>query len=188
MRARAESLEVAERDLRAALGERQLRLEALETEPDEDATAARIAELEAELAKLGEDASEEGARLRQDAKEAEDRRSAAKAALEPLQAAADEAGAALRQATQMQERALAEARKAAERRAALAGELAAVEAKLAAAAVEGEHDALAGLIETGSGLERAVSAVLGERLRASIVGSIGEGRERWPAPRALHGH
>ena len=176
--ARAESLEVAERDLRAALGERQLRLEALETEPDEDATAARIAELEAELAKLGEDASEEGARLRQDAKEAEDRRSAAKAALEPLQAAADEAGAALRQATQMQERALAEARKAAERRAALAGELAAVEAKLAAAAVEGEHDALAGLIETGSGLERAVSAVLGERLRASIVGSIGEGRER----------
>ena len=178
VRARAESLEVAERDLRAALGERQLRLEALETEPDEDATAARIAELEAELAKLGEDASEEGARLRQDAKEAEDRRSAAKAALEPLQAAADEAGAALRQATQMQERALAEARKAAERRAALAGELAAVEAKLAAAAVEGEHDALAGLIETGSGLERAVSAVLGERLRASIVGSIGEGRER----------
>ena len=178
VRARAESLEVAERDLRAALGERQLRLEALETEPDEDATATRIAELESELAKLGEDASEEGARLRQDAKQAEERRSAAKAALVPLQAAAEEAGAALRKATEMQERALAEARKAAERRAALAGELAAVEAKLAAAAVEGEHDALAGLIETGSGLERAVSAVLGERLRASIVGSIGEGRER----------
>ena len=78
----------------------------------------------------------------------------------------------------MHERARAEAQKASERRAALAGELAAVEAKLAAAAVEGEHEALAGMIETGSGLERAVSAVLGERLRASIVGSLSEGRER----------
>jgi chromosome segregation protein len=176
--ARAESLEIAERDLRAALGERQLRLDALEAEPDEDATATRIAELEAELAKLGEDASEEGTRLRQAAEEAERGRTAARRALEPLESAAEEARAALRQATQMQERARAEARKASERKAALAGELAAVEAKLAAAAVEGEHDALAGLIETGSGLERAVSAVLGERLRASIVGSIGEGRER----------
>jgi chromosome segregation protein len=178
VRARAESLEIAERDLRAALGERQLRLESLETEPGEDATAARIAELEGELAKLGEDASEEGARLRAEAGEAERRRAAARSALEPLETAAQEAGADLHQATQLQERALAEARKAAGRKAALVGELAAVEAKLAAAAVEGEHEALAGLIETGAGLERALSAVLGERLRASIVGSIGEGRER----------
>ena len=178
VRARAESLEIAERDLRAALGERQLRLEALETEPDEDATAARIAELETELAKLGVDASEEGAQLRREAEEAERARAAAKSALEPLEAADEEAGTALRKATQRQGMALAEARKASERRAALAGELAAVEAKLAAAAVEGEHEALAGLIETGAGLERAVSAVLGERLRASIVDSIGEGRER----------
>jgi chromosome segregation protein len=178
VRARAESLEIAERDLRAALGERQLRLEALDTEPDEDATATRIAELEAELAKLGADASEEGAELRREAEEAERRRAAAKAALEPLEAAAEEAGDALRRATQMQGMALAEARKAAERKASLAGELAAVEAKLAAASVEGEHEALAGLIETGAGLERAVSAVLGERLRASVVESIGEGRER----------
>jgi chromosome segregation protein len=178
VRARAESLEVAERDLRAALGERQLRLEALETEPDEAATASRIAELEADLAKLGVDTSEEGTRLRQEAEEAEGKRASAKAALEPLQGSAEEAAAALRQATQVHERALAEARQAAGRKAALAGELAAVEAKLAAAAIEGEHQALAGLIETGSGLERAVSAVLGERLRASIVASIDEGRER----------
>jgi chromosome segregation protein len=176
--ARAESLEIAERDLRAALGERQLRLDALETEPDEDATAARIAELEAELTKLGADTSEEGARLRREADQAEQRRAAAKAELEPLVTVAEEAATALRRATAMQESALAEARKASGRKAALAGELAAVEAKLAAAAVEGEYEALAGLIETGSGLERAVSAVLGERLRASIVGSIGEGRER----------
>jgi chromosome segregation protein len=178
VRARAESLEVAERDLRSALGERQLRLDALESEPDEEATASRIAELEGELAKLGADASEEGQRLRQAAEEAEQRRAEARTALQPLQAAAEEASAALRQATEMHERARAEARQAAERKAALAGELAAVEAKLAAAAVEGEHEALAGLIEAGSGLERAVSAVLGERLRASIVGSLGEGRER----------
>jgi chromosome segregation protein len=178
VRARAESLEVAERDLRAALGERQLRLDALDAEPEEDATAARIAELETELGTLGEDASEEGARLRQEAERTEQLRAEARAALEPLEEAEREADAALRRATQLHDAALAEARKAAERRAALSGELAAVEAKLAAAAVEGEHEALAGLIETGSGLERAVSAVLGERLRASIAGSLGEGRER----------
>jgi chromosome segregation protein len=178
VRARAESLEIAERDLRAALGERQLRLDALDADPDEDPTASRIAELEAELGKLGTDASEEGTRLRGAAEEAERRRAAAKTALQPLEAAAEEASAALRQANQAHEAARAEARKAAERKAALAGELAAVEAKLAAAAVEGEHQALAGLIEAGSGLERAVSAVLGERLRASIVGSLTEGRER----------
>jgi chromosome segregation protein len=176
VRARAESLDLAERDLRGALGERQLRLDALEEEPDETAAAARIAELEVELEKLGADASEEGARLRLEAQEAEQRRVAAKAALDPLERAEEEIGAALRQASQMHERARGEAQKASERRAALAGELAAVEAKLAAAAVEGEHEALAGMLETGSGLERAVSAALGERLRASIVGSVAEGR------------
>src|SRR5918994_2369223 len=34
------------------------------------------------------------------------------------------------------------------------------------------------MLEAGSGLERAVSAVLGERLRASIVGSVDEGLQR----------
>ena len=178
VRARAESLDLAERDLRGALGERQLRLDALDEEPDEAAGAARVAELEAELAKLGVDSSEEAERLRREAEEAEQRRVAAKAALEPLERAEEEIGASLRRATQMHEMARAEAQKASERRAALAGELAAVEAKLAAAAVEGEHEALAGMLEAGSGLERAVSAVLGERLRASIVGSVDEGRER----------
>ncbi len=176
--ARAESLDLAERDLRGALGERQLRLEALDEEPEDSAGAARVAEIEAELAKLGEDSSEEGQRLREQAEEAERRRAAARAVLEPLEQAEEEIGAVLRRATQMHEMARAEAQKASERRAALAGELAAVEAKLAAAAVEGEHEALAGMIEAGSGLERAVSAVLGERLRASIVGSVDEGRER----------
>jgi chromosome segregation protein len=178
VRARAESLELAERDLRSALGERQLRLDALDDEPDESAAAARIAELEAGLARLEEDASEEGARLRREASAAETRRVTADEALEPLQRAEDEARAALQRTTQMHQMARAEAQKASERRAALAGELAAVEAKLAAAAVEGGHEALAGMIEAGAGLERAVSAVLGERLRASIVSSVAQGRER----------
>src|SRR5215208_4980249 len=178
VRARAESLDLAERDLRGALGERQLRLDALDEDPDEDAGVARVTELEAELAKLGEDSSEEAERLRTEAAGADERRAAAKVALKPLEQAEEEIGTALRRATEMHEMARAEAQKASERRAALAGELAAVEAKLAAAAVEGEHEALAGMLEAGSGLERAVSAVLGERLRASIVGSVGEGRER----------
>jgi chromosome segregation protein len=178
VRARAESTGLAERDLRSALGERQLRLEELDADPEADAAGAeRIAELEAELAKL-DDGSDEGAELRKAAEQAEQRRAAAKAALEPLESAEEEARTALRTSTQLHERARAEAQKASERRAALAGELAAVEAKLASAAVEGEHEALAGMIEAGSGLERAVSAVLGERLRASVVDSLGAGRER----------
>ena len=181
VRARAEAMELAERELRSALDERQLRLEELGTDPELEAgTAARIDELEAELADLegGTEPTSEVARLREAAAEAERRRAEAETALGPLAAAEDEALSALRSATQMEERARAEALKASERRAALAGELAAVEAKLAAAAVEGEHEVLAGMVETGSGLERALSAALGERLRASVVGSISEGVER----------
>jgi chromosome segregation protein len=179
-RARAEAMQLAERELRSALDERQLRLDELGADPELEAgTAARIAELETELAELdGGEATSEVARLREAAAEAERRRSEAETALEPLAAAEDEAVAALRSATQMEERARAEALKTSERRAALAGELATVEAKLAAAAVEGEHEVLAGMIETGSGLERALSAALGERLRASVVDSISEGVER----------
>src|SRR5262249_578449 len=105
-------------------------------------------------------------------------RSPARGGAEPLEQAEEEAGTALRRATDLQGRARAESQKASERRAKLAGELAAVEAKLASAAVEGEHEALAGMIEAGSGLERAVSAVLGGRLRASVAGSLGGGRAR----------
>ncbi|HYU16105.1 MAG TPA: AAA family ATPase, partial [Candidatus Acidoferrum sp.] len=180
VRARAEAMQLAERELRSALDERQLRVEELGADPEFEAgTAARISELEADLIELeGGEASSEAARLRKAAAEAERRRAQAEGALEPLAAAEDETVAALRSATQMEERARAEAQKASERRAALAGELAAVEAKLAAAAVEGEHEVLAGMVETGSGLERALSAALGERLRASVVGSISEGVER----------
>ena len=178
VRARAEATEHAERELRSALGERQLRLEELDEGPGEAAALERVRELEAELAGLDQAADPEEAGLREQAQGAERRMAEARGAVEPLERAAEEARDALRRATQMQERARAEAVKASERRATLAGELAAVEAKLASAAVEGDHEALAGMLEAGSGLERAVSAVLGERLRASIVGSVEEGRER----------
>ncbi|MFL5906959.1 MAG: AAA family ATPase, partial [Solirubrobacterales bacterium] len=136
VRARAESIGLAERDLRSALGEQQLRLEELDTDPEADARAAeRIAELEAELAKLDAGGSEELAELRRAADQAEQRRAAARSAIEPLEAAEEEARTALRAATQLHERARTEAQKAAKQRAALAGELAAVEAKLASAAV-----------------------------------------------------
>ncbi|HEX6585117.1 MAG TPA: AAA family ATPase [Solirubrobacterales bacterium] len=178
VRARAESIELAERELRSGLGERQLRLDELDADREEGGVAERIGELEAELAKLEEGADPETSELREQAERAERRRAEARAKVEPLERAAEEARGGLRQATQMHERSRAEAVKASERRAALAGELAAVEAKLASAAVEGEHEALAGMLEAGSGLERAVSAVLGERLRASIVDSLTEGRKR----------
>jgi chromosome segregation protein len=176
VRARAESLESAERELRSSLGERQLRLDELGADPPAEAGATeRIAELEAELAKLDEGASEESAELRRAAEQAEALRAEAATALEPLEQAVEESHTALRRASELHDRAREEARKAIQRRATLAGELAAVEAKLASAAVEGEHEALAGMIEAGSGLERAVSAVLGERLRASVVDSLEEG-------------
>jgi chromosome segregation protein len=180
VRARAEAMQLAERELHSALGERQLRLDELGADPELEAgTAARISELEAELAELQRgEASSEAARLREGAAEAERRQAEAERALGPLGAAEDEALVALRRTTEMVERARAEAQKASERRAALAGELAAVEAKLAAATVEGEHEVLAAMVETGSGLERALSVALGERLRASVVGSIAEGVER----------
>src|SRR3989440_4722912 len=115
VRARAESIALAERDLRSALGDQQLRLEELDASADEAAVAERITELEAELAKLDAGGSEEIAELRRAAERAEQRRAAARAGLEPLERAEEEARAALRSATQLEERARAEARKTSER-------------------------------------------------------------------------
>ena len=180
IRARAESVAASERELRSGLGERQLRLEELGADMEADAGGERIAELEGELRELeqSEPASKEAAELKEAADRAEAARAEAEAALEPLRDAAEGAAEAARRAGAMHERARAESVKAAERRAALAGELSAVEAKLAAAAVEGEHEVLAGMLETGPGIERALTAALGERLRASVVDSVRDGVER----------
>ncbi|MDX6616579.1 MAG: chromosome segregation protein, partial [Solirubrobacterales bacterium] len=128
--------------LRAGLGERQLRLEELGDE-DDDAGAERIKRLETELVELQSGGAE-----------------------------------ALAAASSKRDAARVEADKAMRLRAELAGELAAVEARLASALGEDGEDLLAGLIQAAPGLEHALSAALGERLRAQVVGSMQEGAER----------
>ncbi len=135
--ARRDAVRGAILQLQGGLGERQLRLEELD-EVDDQATAERIAELEAQLADLGgADPTREAVAARDAAREAAD--------------------------------------KAAKLRAELEGQLAAVEAKLAAALGADGTDLLAGLIEAGPGIEHALSAALGGRLRAQVVSSLDEG-------------
>ena len=182
LRARIESVESAERELRGGLGERQLRLTELDDEPEAvTASAARIAELEAELETLKTAAGEPDAELEQlraQAVAAAQARAEAQEELAPLVEAAQAGAEKLERATRAREMARAESEKVAQRLASLQGELAAVEAKLARAAMEGDDEVLAGLIETGPGIERALSAALGEHLRAIVVGSVAEGVER----------
>ena len=179
LRARAEAVASAERELRTGLGERQLRMEELGDEPEQSSAAGRVAELESELARLDtEDADAELTQLRAEATEAERARAEAEAAMSGLGEAAVQAATAFERARAARDAARAEAEKAGRRRAALQGELAAVEAKLARAAMEGGEEVLAGMIETGPGIERALSAALGERLRAAVVTSVDEGIER----------
>jgi chromosome segregation protein len=71
-----------------------------------------------------------------------------------------------------------ESDKAMSRRAQLAGELSAVEAQLAAALAEEGEDSLAALLQVAPGVEQALSAALGDRLRAAVVESLNEGAER----------
>ncbi len=179
VRARAESIESAERELRAGLGERQLRLTELDDEPGmEGAAVARIAELEAALASLDEGEGSPDAELqalRAQASAAESARAELDRKLPAVAEAAEQAASSFQRASQGRDLARADSEKAAQRRAALQGELAAVEAKLARAAMEGSDEVLAGMIETGPGIERALSAALGERLRAAVVDTIGDG-------------
>ena len=177
VRARAEATESAVRDLRSGLGERQLRLEQLDEGPEIGRAAAeRVGELEAALAALdGQEPGGELTKLREQAAAAEEARSEAAAALSVLEREAGQAAEACKRASAMRDRARAEAEKASERRAAMEGDLAAIEAKLARAAMEGDDEVLAGLIETGPGIERALSAALGERLRAAVVQSVADG-------------
>lgn len=181
--ARAESVGRAERELRSALAERQLRLDGLgeQSEPDHG-TAERIAELQARLAEItGVPApSAEGAVVdsADPVAAAARARDEAAAELPKLREAVEDATSAVGRATRARDMARAEAEKTASRVAALKGELMAVEARLARASQEVSGEALAGSIEAASGLELAVSAALGERLRAALVGDRSEGSRR----------
>jgi chromosome segregation protein len=185
LRARVESVTSAERELRSGLGERQLRLTELDDEPEAvTASAERIAELEAELETLRTAAGEPDAELEQlraKGAAAEKARAEADEKMPPLAEAAEAGAEALLRAVRARDMARAESEKAAQRLASLQGELAAVEAKLARTALEGDDEVLAGMIETGPGIERALSAALGEHLRAIVVGSVAEGVEKLSA-------
>jgi chromosome segregation protein len=185
LRARIESVESAERELRSGLGERQLRLGELDGDPEAvTASAERIAELERELAAIQEAAGGpdvELDRLKEAAVEAEKVKAKAAEEMQPLEEAATLGAEKLQRAVRARDMARAESEKASKRLAALQGELAAVEAKLARAALEGDEEVLAGMIETGPGIERALSAALGEHLRAIVVGSVAEGVEKLDA-------
>jgi chromosome segregation protein len=85
---------------------------------------------------------------------------------------------AARQALAARDLARTESDKAMSRRAQLEGELSAVEARLAAALGDDGEDLLAGLVQAAPGLEQALSAALGERLRAQVVDSLTAGAER----------
>jgi chromosome segregation protein len=180
LRVRAEAVALAERELDARLGERQLRLDELggELEVDEGA-GARVAELEAELEKLDRAGSAAvAAESRASAERAEARRVELEAELSRRHETVAQAVASTERAERARELARAEAEKAAERAAALGGELAAVEARLAGASSEGGGEALGALIEAAPGLELALSAALGERLRASVAASLAEAIRR----------
>ena len=194
VRARAEAVESAGRDLRAGLGERQLRLTELDDEPGHGGRRGRADRRARGRARSAEAGRGRG---RPRARRAPGRRGRRPRRLGPssqtgwpeIEAAAAKAAEAFARATQVRDAARAEAEKANQRLAALQGELGAVEAKLARAAMEGSDEVLAGMIETGPGVERALSAALGERLRAAVVGSLGEGvgrlRDSEGASRAL---
>ncbi|MDX6662268.1 MAG: chromosome segregation protein [Solirubrobacterales bacterium] len=173
---RAEALERGRAELEAGLAERRRQLAALAQQQLDAVEPARIAELEAEIAALeagGSDAGP-GAELTQ----AEARRDQLAAAVGPLEQELSAAEAAVDAARQARERAAAEHEKAKRLHASLRGELEAVEARLASAAKEQGARALAASVQAAPGLELALSAVLGERLRAAIVDSVGEGAER----------
>lgn len=186
VKARAESVGRAEQELRTALAERQLRLEGLEEESGpEEGTAERIAQLKTRLSEITGvpvDAEEgSGADSADPVATAARARDEAAAELPKLSEAVEDAASALARATRTRDMARAEAEKASARVAALKGELMAVEARLARASQEVAGEALAGSIEAASGLELAVSAALGERLRAALVADRSEGSRRLSA-------
>lgn len=183
VKARAESVARAERELRSALAERQLRLEGLgdDAEPDQG-TAERITALKIRLAEITgvpvDSEGESGPDSADPVAAAARVRDQAAAELPRLSEALEDAADAVARASRGREMARAEAEKSGARLSALKGELMAVEARLARASQEVAGEALAGSVEAAAGLELAVSAALGERLRAALVEDRSEGVRR----------
>lgn len=140
------------------------RIAALETELAEIERQGR-AELEAELSDMR--SQHEAARVR--LTELEGRA----AALRETAGQAEQAASAARRAVGEAQQQLAAARR---ERARLEGELGAVEQFLREAASDAGADALAEQLSVEPGFEPAVTAVLGRRLRAAVVDSLGDGQ------------
>lgn len=140
------------------------RIAGLETELAEIERQGR-AELEAELADMRK--QHEAARV--ELTELEGRT----AALRETAQQAEQAAVAARRSVGEAQQALAGARR---ERARLEGELGAVEQFLREAASDAGADALAEQLSVEPGYELAVTAVLGRRLRAAVVESLGDGQ------------
>ncbi len=177
VRARSEAIDSSLRDLRSGLGERQLQLEQLDEGPEIGRAAAeRVKELEAALAALGD--GEDGgelAQLREQAAEAERARAEAEAAMPALTETAEQAAGPTSErpkpGTWHAPRPARPPSGAPPWRASSPRSRRSWPARRWRAPTRSWR----GMIETGPGIERALSAALGERLRAAVVGSVEEG-------------
>jgi chromosome segregation protein len=173
---RLEALNRTAAELETGIAGRRKELNLLAQEELDASRPARIAELEAELAEL--DKAGEAGGLAAQLAEAESLRKQQAARIQPLEQGLEAAGRSLGEARSAHEAAAERLEKAKRLHASLRGELEAVEARLAATAEEQGGDALAASIESAPGLELALSAALGERMRAVIVGDLSEGSKR----------
>jgi chromosome segregation protein len=174
----------AEANVRDRAARARARLELLDAEiaadaPD-DSAAERIAALEAELTRLAADAQAE---IELEVAALEERRAAAAGALAKAEAELDDFGAALKRADHAADVARAARREAegsadsARREAArIGGELAAVNHFLRAhTGAPGGAPALADELDVDAGLELALAAALGRRMRAAIAPDLSAG-------------
>jgi chromosome segregation protein len=177
--ARGAEANVRDRAARARARLRTLDAEIAADAPD-DTAAERIASLEAELERLARDAQAE---IEREVAALEQRRLAAAEALTEAEAALDSHGTALKRADHAAESARAARREAeqaadtARREAArVGGELAAVNHFLRAhTGAPGGAPALADELDVDGGLELALAAALGRRMRAAIAPDLATG-------------
>ena len=173
---RLEAAGRARAELEAGLAERRRQLNVLAQEQLDATAASRVSELEAELAKLEKASS--GDPLAGQLTEAGAERDRLSALIPPLERRLADAEARVAAARSARDASVGEAEKAKRLHASLRGELEAVEARLASASEEQGGRSLAAAIQAAPGLELALSVVLGERLRAALVETMGEGAER----------
>ena len=177
--ARAEFVRRAERELRASLTERQMRLEGLDSDSDEsDDPGERVEALSQRLAAMGAEGEAADAPVDESVREAAVARDAARAEIPRLEEMAKDAAASASRASEVRAATKAEMERASTRLASLAGELESARAKLAGILEGASENPLSGLVESAAGLERAVTIALSDHLNATVVSDRGEGERR----------